>query len=124
VPLVQVKIEVSSPPIADRAKAVRMSQSSTSSAQGYKHPHIVAKRSEHSRRTSEVITHIELPPYHGPHSPLDLVPYEIVFSHVFEAFHQMLRAKTDDQTTLAGDDHQPLKRTRRVPAPRKILVVK
>jgi hypothetical protein len=34
----------------------------------------------------QVMTQIELPPYHGPRSPLDLVAVEIIFGHLFEAF--------------------------------------
>jgi hypothetical protein len=35
-----------------------------------------------------VMTHIELPPYHGPKSPMDLVTIEIIFGHLFEAFQR------------------------------------
>jgi hypothetical protein len=33
---------------------------------------------------------VELPPYYGPRSPLDLVAFEIVFGRMFEAIHWML----------------------------------
>jgi hypothetical protein len=34
----------------------------------------------------QVMTQIELPPYRGPRSPLDLVAIDIIFEHLFEAF--------------------------------------
>jgi hypothetical protein len=71
-----------------------------------------------------VITQIKLPPYRGPHSALDMVPSEIVFGHIFELFHQMSQADTDDQTVAAGDDHQPSKRTHKVSTAKKIPVAK
>jgi hypothetical protein len=62
------------PPVADRAKATETSLPSTSVAQVRKHPHIVAKRLDHNRHTSEVITQIKF-----PHSPLDLLFFLSVF---------------------------------------------
>jgi hypothetical protein len=58
-----------------------------------------------------VITQIELPPYRGPHSPLDLVPSKIVLGRIFEVFLWMSQASTDAAATLAGGDNPPLKRT-------------
>jgi hypothetical protein len=40
----------------------------------------------HKRPLGQVMTQIELPPYRGPHSPLDVVAIEIVFGHIFEVF--------------------------------------
>jgi hypothetical protein len=42
------------------------------------------KRKQNKAPTDQVI--IELPPYHGPQSPLDLVVVEHIFGHLFEAF--------------------------------------
>jgi hypothetical protein len=70
------------PPTTDWAKAAP-----NLGAQACKHPCIAARCSVYNCHAIEVITHIELPPYHWPHSPLDLVPSEIVFGHIFEAFH-------------------------------------
>jgi hypothetical protein len=64
---------------------------------------------------------IELPPYRGPRSPLDLVVVEHIFGRLFEAFwHVSQAARTD---TSIGDDAQPSKRAR-VPLLRRILVPK
>jgi hypothetical protein len=38
------------------------------------------------------MTQIELPPYHRPRSPLDLVVVEIIFEHLFEAFQHASQA--------------------------------
>jgi hypothetical protein len=72
------------PPAADRAKAAP-----TSGAQARKRPCIAARHSIHSCHATEVIARIELSPYRGPRSPLDVVTYEIVFGRIFEAFHRM-----------------------------------
>jgi hypothetical protein len=32
------------------------------------------------------MTQVEFPPYHGPHSSLDLVAIEIIFERIFEEF--------------------------------------
>jgi hypothetical protein len=60
----------------------------TPSAGGHKrkHPPTVPKRKQTKTLTDQVMTQIELPPYRGPTSPLDLVAIEIVFVHLFEAF--------------------------------------
>jgi hypothetical protein len=42
-------------------------------------------------RVDQVMIQVELSPYHGPHSPLDLVALEIVFGRMFEAFHRVSR---------------------------------
>jgi hypothetical protein len=53
------------------------------------------------------MSHVELPPYHGPRSPLDLVAIDIIFGRIFEAFQQI------SQATAAGaiivDVDKPLK---------------
>jgi hypothetical protein len=53
---------------------------------------------------------IELPPYRGPHSPLDLVIVEIIFGHLFEAFRRVSQAAGTG--TSAGDDIPPRKKMR------------
>jgi hypothetical protein len=70
----------------------------------------------------EVISLIKLPPYQGPHSPLDLVPSEIVFYRLFESFHQMSWDKTNDPTASVGTNSQPPKKAHGTLATRKILV--
>jgi hypothetical protein len=64
---------------------------------------------------------IELHPYHGPRSPLDIVTVEHLFGHLFEAFrHISQEARTD---ALARDDAQPFKRAQ-APSLEKLLVPK
>jgi hypothetical protein len=47
---------------------------------------IISMRRQTKTSTIQVITQIELPPYRGPKSPLDLVAIEIIFGCLFEAF--------------------------------------
>jgi hypothetical protein len=54
-------------------------------------------------QADQVITKIELPPYRGPHSPLDLVIVEIIFGCIFEAFHRMSRVAAADVASTSGD---------------------
>jgi hypothetical protein len=87
-------------------------------------PCIVVKRPNSGRRASEVITLIELPPYRGPHSPIDLVPSEIMFGCLFDAFYQMSHDKIEDMTVPVREDSRQPKKACRVLATRKILMVK
>jgi hypothetical protein len=48
------------------------------------------------------MTHIELPPYCEPQSPLNLVAIEIIFGHLFEAFQHTSQAISTG--TSAGVD--------------------
>jgi hypothetical protein len=64
---------------------------------------------------------IELPPYHGPRSPLDIVVVEQIFRHLFEPFRHISQAARTD--IPAGDDAQPSKRAR-APSLKKLLVPK
>jgi hypothetical protein len=66
------------------------------------------KRSNPVPPADQVMTQVELPPYHGPHSPLDLVSIEIIFGHIFEAFSQISQAAAAGATP--PDDNKPLKR--------------
>jgi hypothetical protein len=72
------------------------------------------------------MTQIELPPYCGPRSPLDLVAIKIIFGHLFEAFGHTSQAI--DTGTSTGDDTRPLKRMhapmlKRILAPRQLIVI-
>jgi hypothetical protein len=72
-----------------------------------------------------VVTQIELPPYHGPWSLLDLVASDVVFGRIFEAFRLMSQAKVDVVAIApAGDDNLLRKRTLRVPLMKKIMAPK
>jgi hypothetical protein len=44
------------------------------------------KRKLSKPSADQVMTQIDLPPYHRPQSPLDLIPIEIIFGHLFKAF--------------------------------------
>jgi hypothetical protein len=67
------------------------------------------------------MTQIEVPPYHEPRSPLDLVVVEIIFGCLFEAFRHTSQATRTG--TSAGDDTQPSKKAR-APSLKKMLVPK
>jgi hypothetical protein len=84
-----------------------------------KHPLPVPKWKQSSSLADQVMTHIELLPYHEPQSPLDLVAIEIIFGRLFEAFRHTSQAVGIG--TLAGDDIQPQKKMRQ-PSLKKILV--
>jgi hypothetical protein len=89
-----------------------------------KRARITSRRSDPSKQATQVTTQIELPPYRGPRSPLDLTPLEIVFVRKFEAFRWVLQAKTDVAAApIRGDNHLP-KRTHRVSTAKKIAVAK
>jgi hypothetical protein len=62
---------------------------------------------------------IELPPYRGPQSSLDLVAIEHIFGCHFEAFRHVSQATKT--STLAADDAQPSKRARAPPLKRMIV---
>jgi hypothetical protein len=67
-----------------------------------------------------VMTQVELPPYCGPHSPLDLVAIEIIFGRIFEAFRQMTQATAAD-TVLDAIDKPLLKKPCRLPLKRALV---
>jgi hypothetical protein len=52
------------------------------------------------------MTQIELPPYRGPRSPLDLVAIEFIFGHIFKAFQQISQAAAAG--AMSADDNKPL----------------
>jgi hypothetical protein len=54
-----------------------------SGKRGQKHPPPATRR---SKPLDQVMTQIELPPYRGSRSPLDVVAIEIIFRHIFEVF--------------------------------------
>jgi hypothetical protein len=55
------------------------------------------------------MTHIELPPYRGPYSLLDLITVEIIFGCIFEAFQHTSQAVAAG--VAATDDDKPSKRS-------------
>jgi hypothetical protein len=69
---------------------------------------------------------IELPPYHGPQSCLNLVVVEYIFGRLFEAFR--LASQAARIGTSAGDDAQPSKRARAPPlrwmiVPKNVMIL-
>jgi hypothetical protein len=52
--------------------------------------------------------HVELPPYRGLYSPLDLVVVEIVFGSMFEAFRRASQARHTGAVLVPTNDDKPL----------------
>jgi hypothetical protein len=63
----------------------------------------------------------ELPPYHGPQSPLDLVDVDIIFGRLFEAFQRASQASGTGAS--AGNDTHPSKKAW-TPSLKKMLLLK
>jgi hypothetical protein len=59
---------------------------SSSSRQKKKNVLLESKRKQATPSVDQVMTHIKLPPHHGPQSPLDLVTAKLAFRRLFEAF--------------------------------------
>jgi hypothetical protein len=66
-----------------------------------------------------MMNQIELPPYHKPRSPLDLVVVEIIFGRLFEAFQ---RVSQDAGTDTSARNNIPPRKKLRQPPLKKILV--
>jgi hypothetical protein len=75
---------------------------------GRKRPPPATRWNKPIPQTNQVMTHIELPPYHRPHSPLDLVVIKIIFGRIFEAFQHISQAATTSAT--ADDNGRPPKK--------------
>jgi hypothetical protein len=65
--------------------------------------------------------HVELPPFRGPHSPLDLIVIKIIFGHIFEEFRRISQAAAAGTTSTADD--KPSKRSRQSPL-RQVLALR
>jgi hypothetical protein len=59
---------------------------SSAGRHGCKCPPHANRRNRCIPQIDKVMTQVELPPYHRPCSPLDLVAIEIIFGCIFEAF--------------------------------------
>jgi hypothetical protein len=78
---------------------------------GHKLPPPATKRSRLIPQIDQVMTQVELPPYCGPCSPLDLVAIEIIFGRIFKAFQQLSQAAaTADDKPKKKMHHLPLKK--------------
>jgi hypothetical protein len=109
--------EQADPSAADRVKVVV----SSTGRHTWKCPSPIPKPKQSKSSTDQVMTQIELPPYRGSRSPLDLVDVEIIFGHLFVAFRHASEAAGTG--TSAGDDTRPPKKTRApmlktIPAPK------
>jgi hypothetical protein len=82
------------------------------SASGHKrkHPLTIPKHRQIKTSTVQVMTQIELPPYRGPKSPLDLVAIEMIFWCLFEVFQRTSQAV--GARSSVGGDTQPLNKKR------------
>jgi hypothetical protein len=76
--------------------------------QNRKRPPHALKCKQSKTPADQVITQIELPPYHRPQSPLDLVAAEIIFGRLFEAFRHASQAV--GAGTSAGGAAPPTKK--------------
>jgi hypothetical protein len=76
------------PLVIDRVKVTAPSVG----GQKRKRPLPALKRKQSKPPAEQVMTQIELPPYHRPQSPLSLVVVEIVFGRLFEAFRHESQA--------------------------------
>jgi hypothetical protein len=79
-----------------------------SSRCGRKCLHSGTRRSNPVPPVDQVMIQVELPPYGGPHSPLESVALEVIFGRIFEAFQQISQAAATSDAS--ADDNKPLKR--------------
>jgi hypothetical protein len=90
-----------------------------SGKRGCKHPPPVTKRSKPITSVDQVMSQVELPPYHGPCSPLNLGAIKIIFGCIFEAFQQLSQAAAIG--AVAIDVDKPMKRVRHLPIRKALL---
>jgi hypothetical protein len=103
-PISSIVSEQSKPFIADWVLAIVP----PSRRRGRKHPPPATKWFNPIPPIDKVMTQVELPPYCGPRSPLDLIAIEFVFGCIFEPFQQISQAAAAGATP--ADDNKPLKR--------------
>jgi hypothetical protein len=72
----------------------------SSSGRGGKHLRIIVRLSDPVPQADQVMTQVELSPYHRPHSPLDLVAVEIIFGTYFKRFTECHRPQLLDPCLL------------------------
>jgi hypothetical protein len=88
------------PSVIDRVPIVPLA-----SGCGRKCLHHMVKQSNPVPHANEVMTQVELPPYRGSRSPLDLVVIEIVFGRIFEMFRRMSHVAAAGATIVNDDKH-------------------
>jgi hypothetical protein len=67
------------------------------------------------------MSQIELPPYRGPCSPLDLIIVETIFGHLFEALPRISQAAAAAAAASIDDSTRSQKKTH-PPSLRKVLL--
>jgi hypothetical protein len=77
---------------------------------GCKHSPPATRHNKPFQQVDQVMTQIELPPYHRPRSPLDLGAVKIVFRHIFEVFQYISHATAAGAMT--DDNDRLMKRSR------------
>jgi hypothetical protein len=96
----------------------QIAAASSGSRQKKKNVLLASKRKKPTPLADQVMTHINLPPYREPQSPLNLGAVEIVFGCLFEAFgHSSQAASTG---TSARVDTQLVKKARALPSKRML----
>jgi hypothetical protein len=96
--------------LAEKSRPSTVDQTTTTvpSDGGQKKKHVaLGAKCKHGKTPANQVI-IELPPYRGPRSPLDLVVVEHIFGCLFETFQHVSQVGRTD--TLASDDAQPSKR--------------
>jgi hypothetical protein len=110
-----IVLKQSKPSVADRVLNIVP----PSGRHGRKHPPPAIKWSNLVPLADQVMTQVELPPFRGPHSPLDLVAIEFIFRHIFEAFQQISQVVASG--VMSANDNKPLKRFHQ-PSLKKVLM--
>jgi hypothetical protein len=86
-PIAPNPISSSVPKQSDPSAAVQVSTDiPPTGRRGRKRPPPATRQNMPILQVDQVMTQLELPPYCGPRSPLDLVAIEIIFGRTFEAF--------------------------------------
>jgi hypothetical protein len=113
----QISSSVSKQPDSSTAGQVPPVVPSTSGC-GCKCPPLATRRNKPIPQIDQVTTQVELPTYHEPRSPLDLVVIEIIFGRIFEAFRHVSQ---DVAASAAADDNDRPQKKSHQPPLRKVL---
>jgi hypothetical protein len=108
-------LEQSKPSVANRVLCIVPS----SGKRGRKRSPPVTKQSKQITSADQVMFQVELPPYRGPHSSLDLFAIEIIFGRIFEAFQQISQAVVASATS--ADASRPMKRVCHPPLKKALM---
>jgi hypothetical protein len=107
--------EQADPSVVDRAAPVVP----LTGGRGHKCPPPAIRRNQPLPSADQVMTQVELPPYHRPRNPLDVIIVEIIFGCLFEAFQHISQAVVAGAST--DDSTRPQKKVCQ-PSLRKLLV--